>query len=62
MWEDHPGLIPPDPEPPPELPPPRVVPPDDDVVGGNVADRTRNQSADTAPREQSEPVADRTPN
>ena len=59
MWADHPGLVAPDPEPPPELPPPRVVPPDDDVVDGNVADRTPNQSADKAPREQSEPQWER---
>ena len=42
MWADHPGLVPPDPEPPSESPTPRVVPPDDGVIDGNVADRTPN--------------------
>ena len=59
MWADHPGLVPPDPEPPSESPTPRVVPPDDDVVDGNVANITPNRSADKAPREQSEPQWER---
>ena len=52
-------MVPPDPEPPPESPTPRVLPPDDDMVDGNVADRTPNRSASKAPWEQSDPQWER---